>query len=125
LPRGQFWFWELDSPTALTVTAEIVGKSVAFPNGDGSGKVKFNSTAQNYFYKYILVMVFPKFTKWDFRKEFCNTWNYNLHRYCNCIRSGGVSTTTTIDVYLVVSKMNKLFNFFNRWFQQKMVLVTK
>jgi hypothetical protein len=40
---------ELDSPTALTVTAEIVGKSVAFPNGDGSGKVKFNSTAQNYF----------------------------------------------------------------------------
>jgi hypothetical protein len=42
-------FGELDSPTALTVTAEIVGKSVAFPNGDGSGKVKFNSTAQTLF----------------------------------------------------------------------------
>jgi hypothetical protein len=51
-------FGELDSPTALTVTAEIVGKSVAFPNGDGS-KVKFYKYRQNAIsYKYILVMVY-------------------------------------------------------------------
>jgi hypothetical protein len=47
-------FGPLDAPTALTVTAEIVGKSAAFPNGDGSGKVKFASTAENAIsYKYI------------------------------------------------------------------------
>jgi hypothetical protein len=47
-------FGALDAPTALKVTAEIVGKSVAFPNGDGSGKVKFTSIAQNAIsYKYV------------------------------------------------------------------------
>lgn len=47
-------FGALDTPTNLQVTAEIVGKSAAFPNGDGSGKVKFTTTADNAIsYKYI------------------------------------------------------------------------
>ena len=47
-------FGALDTPTNLQVTAEIIGKSAAFPNGDGSGKVKFTSTAENAIsYKYI------------------------------------------------------------------------
>jgi hypothetical protein len=36
-----------DAPTNLKITAEIVGKTTALPNGDGSGKVKFTSTASN------------------------------------------------------------------------------
>ncbi|MCL6461792.1 MAG: glycoside hydrolase family 16 protein [Flavobacterium micromati] len=40
-------FGSLDAPTDLKVTAEIIGKSAALPNGDGSGKVRFSSTAKN------------------------------------------------------------------------------
>ncbi|MBG6109536.1 hypothetical protein IWX84_000395 [Flavobacterium sp. CG_9.10] len=47
-------FGALNAPTGLQVKAEIIGKSAAFPNGDGSGKVKFTSTAENAIsYKYI------------------------------------------------------------------------
>jgi hypothetical protein len=47
-------FGALDTPTNLQVTAEIIGKTAALPNGDGSGKVKFTSTAENAIsYKYI------------------------------------------------------------------------
>ena len=47
-------FGAIDTPANLKVTAEIIGKSAAFPNGDGSGKVKFVSTADNAIsYKYI------------------------------------------------------------------------
>nr|WP_315207795.1 family 16 glycosylhydrolase [uncultured Flavobacterium sp.] len=47
-------FGALDTPTNLKVTAEIIGKTAALPNGDGSGKVKFTSTAENAIsYKYI------------------------------------------------------------------------
>lgn len=47
-------FGALNAPTDLTVQAEIIGKSAAFPNGDGSGKVKFTSTAKNAIsYKYV------------------------------------------------------------------------
>lgn len=35
------------APTNLTVTYEIVGQDSAHPNGDGSGMVNFNATAQN------------------------------------------------------------------------------
>ena len=47
-------FGALDTPSNLKVTAEIIGKTAALPNGDGSGKVKFTSTAENAIsYKYI------------------------------------------------------------------------
>ena len=47
-------FGVLITPTDLKVTTEIVGKTAALPNGDGSGKIKFTSTAKNAIsYKYI------------------------------------------------------------------------
>jgi hypothetical protein len=65
-------------------------------------------------------MVYPIIHKWDFRKEFCNTWNYNLHRYGNASGPGGVSTTTTIDVTVFSSfKDEQAVQFFNRWFSKK------
>lgn len=47
-------FGTLSAPTNLDVTVEIVGKTDALPNGDGSGTVKFKSTADGAIsYKYI------------------------------------------------------------------------
>ena len=49
-----FSFGSIDAPTNLEVTAEIVGQSADFPDGDGSGKIKLTSTADNAIsYKYI------------------------------------------------------------------------
>ncbi len=51
-----FSFGDIDAPTNLKVTYEIIGKDVANPNGDGSGKVKFTATADNALsYRYIFV----------------------------------------------------------------------
>ena len=47
-------FGALSAPANLKVTAVVVGKTTAKPNGDGSGKVLFTSTAANAIsYKYI------------------------------------------------------------------------
>ncbi|OYX84354.1 MAG: laminarinase [Flavobacteriales bacterium 32-34-25] len=47
-------FGTLSAPTNLDVTVEIVGKTDALPNGDGSGTVKFKGTADGAIsYKYI------------------------------------------------------------------------
>lgn len=46
-------FGSLNKPTNLDVVIEIVGQSPEFPNGDGSGVVKFTATAENAIsYKY-------------------------------------------------------------------------
>jgi hypothetical protein len=61
---------DLGAPTSLKVTAEIVGKTTAKPNGDGSGKVNFTSTADNAIsYKYILMMVLLKIVRAAFIKS--------------------------------------------------------
>ena len=47
-------FGDLKAPTNLTLTAEIVGNSIAMPTGDGSGLVNFSAKADNAIsYKYI------------------------------------------------------------------------
>ncbi|MBP6430215.1 MAG: hypothetical protein KA319_00430 [Ferruginibacter sp.] len=38
---------DLTAPTNLVITADIVGKTAALPNGDGSGDVNFTITADN------------------------------------------------------------------------------
>ena len=48
-------FGKLQAPTNLVITAEIVGKSDADPNGDGSGLVKLVATASDAIsYKYVI-----------------------------------------------------------------------
>ena len=52
--EDNFSFGSIDTPTNLEVTVEIVGKTAEFPDGDGSGKIKFTSSADNAIsYKYI------------------------------------------------------------------------
>jgi hypothetical protein len=45
--ENNYEFGTIVTPSNITITAEVVGKSTAKPNGDGSGKVHFTATAKN------------------------------------------------------------------------------
>jgi hypothetical protein len=63
-------FGSLGAPTSLKVTAEIVGKTTAKPNGDGSGKVNFTSCTDNAISQiYFLMMVLLKIVRAAFIKS--------------------------------------------------------
>lgn len=93
-------FGDLNAPTNLIVTADIIGQSPANPNGDGSGKVKFTATATNAIsYKYI----FSDGTSVNspsgiYEKRFTltgvNTYTVNVV----ATGKGGLSTNTTLTV---------------------------
>lgn len=52
--EDNFTFGSIDAPSNLELKFEIVGKTATAPNGDGSGKIKFTSTADNAIsYKYV------------------------------------------------------------------------
>lgn len=93
-------FGSLDAPTGLQVSVEVVGKSAAKPNGDGSGKVKFTAKATNAIsYKYvygdgITDNVPGGVVEHPFTSVGVNTYTVTV------IASGrgGVVTNTTIDV---------------------------
>lgn len=98
-----FSFGSIDAPTNLEVTAEIVGQSADFPDGDGSGKIKLTSTADNAIsYKYIFSDgtsenapngVFEK----RFTKPGVNTYVITV------IASGrgGITTNTTLEIKIL------------------------
>ncbi|MDO9580979.1 MAG: hypothetical protein Q7J06_10520, partial [Bacteroidales bacterium] len=45
--KENYEFGDLVTPTNMVVTTEIVGVDATHPNGDGSGVVHFNVTADN------------------------------------------------------------------------------
>lgn len=45
--KNTFSLGDLNAPTELAITTEIVGATTALPNGDGSGNVKISITAKN------------------------------------------------------------------------------
>ena len=54
-------FGSLDAPSNIKVTYEIMGKSAENPYGDGSGAVKFTTTADNAVsFKYMLSAFVPE-----------------------------------------------------------------
>jgi len=95
-----FSFGDITTPSNLKVTAEIIGATSDAPNGDGSGKVKFTSIADNAIsYKYSFSDgtstsapngVFLK----TFTKSGLNTFTIVVI----ASGKGGVSTNTTIEV---------------------------
>ncbi|WP_431244811.1 hypothetical protein ACQ9BO_11500 [Flavobacterium sp. P21] len=98
--NDDFTFGSIDSPTNLKVTAEIIGKTTATPNGDGSGTVKFTAKADGAIsYKYVYSdgtsdnapngVITKRFTKTG-----VNTYTVTVI----ASGKGGVSTTTTTDV---------------------------
>ncbi len=95
-------FGEINTPSNLTVDAEIVGQSTENPDGDGSGFVDFTATADNAIsYKYI----FSDGTSENspsgiYRKRFTQN---GLNTYTVTVLAsgkGGVTTSTTFDVTL-------------------------
>jgi hypothetical protein len=98
--EDNFSFGSLDSPKNLEVTAEIIGKTTEFPNGDGSGKIKFISSADNTIsYKYVFSDgtsenapngIFEK----RFTKPGLNTYTVTVI----ASGKGGISTNTTLEV---------------------------
>ncbi|WP_338647976.1 family 16 glycosylhydrolase [Flavobacterium sp. KS-LB2] len=93
-------FGVLDTPTNLQVTAEIIGKSTAFPNGDGSGKVKFTSTADNAIsYKYIFSDGTSKNSPSGIFENTFATPGVNTYTVTVIATgSGGVATNVTLEV---------------------------
>lgn len=93
-------FGDIVAPSNLQIQAEIVGQSSTQPFGDGSGLVKFTSTADNAIsYKYI----FSDGTSQNspsgvFEKRFTQT---GVHTYMVTIIAsgkGGLATNTTLEV---------------------------
>lgn len=95
-----FSFGSIDTPTNLDVKFEIIGKTATAPFGDGSGKVKFTTTADNAIsYKY----VFPDGTTANapggiFEKRFTTN---GVNKYTVVVVAsgkGGVTSNTSIEV---------------------------
>jgi hypothetical protein len=93
-------FGALDAPTNLKITAEIVGKTTALPNGDGSGKVKFTSTASNAIsYKYIFNDGTSQNSPSGLFENIFLTPGVNTYTVTViAVGPGGVATNTTIEV---------------------------
>jgi hypothetical protein len=96
--EDDFTFGSLQAPTNLQVAVELIGKTAANPNGDGS-KVKFTATADDAIsYKF----VFPDGTSSNAPSGILNKLLQKLVLilYCNrdCFRYWGVSTNSTIEV---------------------------
>ena len=101
--KDDYAFGDLSAPSNLKVTAEIVGKTTAAPNGDGSGLVKLSATADNAIsFKY----VFSDGTSENapsgaFTKRFTKT---GLNTYTVTVIAtgkGGVATNMTMDVTVI------------------------
>ncbi|WP_319005346.1 family 16 glycosylhydrolase [Flavobacterium shii] len=98
--KDDYAFGDINSPTNLKITAEIVGKTTDAPNGDGSGMVKLVATADNTIsYKYVFSdgtsesSATGKFTK-RFTKPGVNTYTVTVI----ATGKGGVATNASIDV---------------------------
>ena len=94
---------DLTAPTDLVINAEIVGQSVDFPNGDGSGDVNFTFSANNAIsYKVDFgdgsaAKVFPATVANKYNKVGTKHYRVNV----TAIGEGGITTTAIkeIDVY--------------------------
>ena len=93
-------FGDINAPTNLQVTADIVGKTADLPFGDGSGVVKFTTTADNAIsYKY----VFSDGTSANspsgiYEKRFTQTGVNTYTVIVIASGKGGITTNTTLEV---------------------------
>ena len=93
-------FGDINAPTNLQVTADIVGKTTDLPFGDGSGVVKFTTTADNAIsYKYI----FSDGTSANapngiYEKRFTQNGTNTYTVTVIASGAGGITTNTTLEV---------------------------
>ncbi|WP_395067004.1 family 16 glycosylhydrolase [Flavobacterium sp.] len=91
-------FGDLNAPTNLAITADVQGQSTTNPNGDGSGKVKFTTTATNAIsYKYVFSDGTSENSPSGILEKRFTLTGVNTYTV-NVIASGkgGLSTNTTI-----------------------------
>jgi beta-glucanase (GH16 family) len=98
--EDNFSFGEIDTPTDLQVTVEIVGKTADAPDGDGSGIVKFKANATNAIsYKYIYGDGITENSPGGATEHLFTTVGVNTYTV-TVIASGkgGVATNITVEV---------------------------
>lgn len=94
-----FSFGSIDTPTNLDVKFEIIGKTAAAPFGDGSGKVKFTSVADNAIsYQYIFPDEAKNAPSGILEKRFTTNGTNKYTVVVLASGKGGVTTNTTIEV---------------------------
>ncbi|MGZ9676345.1 glycoside hydrolase family 16 protein [Flavobacterium sp. GNP001] len=93
-------FGSINAPSGLQITAEVVGKTAALPNGDGSGKVKFVSKADDAIsYKYIFSDGTSKnVPSGVFENTFSTPGTVTYTVTVIASGAGGVSSSSTIEV---------------------------
>jgi len=98
--EDNFSFGALEAPSNLKITVDVIGKTGATPNGDGSGKVKFTTTADNaisYKYSYgdgVTETSPGGVAEHAFTSVGVNTYTVTII----ASGKGGLSSNTTIDV---------------------------
>jgi hypothetical protein len=101
--QENYEFGDIVTPTNLTITPEIVGKSATRPFGDGSGIVNITAKANNAIsYKFIQNGVETVKGSGQLTYNFGNT---GVNKYTvTVVASGtaGVSTSTTIEIEVLV-----------------------
>ena len=93
-------FGDLNAPTNLTITAELVGKTAELPNGDGSGFVNFTAKAANAIsYKIIFGDGETKNApSGEYLKRYTKTGTHIYTVTVLASGKGGVTTTANIDI---------------------------
>ncbi len=92
-------FGAIIAPSNIEITADIVGKDAANPNGDGSGMVHFTATADNTL-SYKFVYEGTESTEVTGRKTY-NFSSLGVNRYTITViayGTGGVSSSKTVQV---------------------------
>jgi len=101
--KENYEFGELVAPTNLLVTADIVGVDATHPNGDGSGTVHFNVSADNAI-TYKFVHNGSESTS-AFGTKTYNFGNTGTEKYAVTVvafGTGGVSSSKTVEVEVLV-----------------------
>ncbi|WP_026728667.1 glycoside hydrolase family 16 protein [Flavobacterium denitrificans] len=89
-------------PSNLSVQVEVIGKTVAKPDGDGSGKIKLTISATNAVsYKVLIDNQLKEITTGDFSYEFTASGTKNYPIVVSAYNgSQFVSTTTSVNVFV-------------------------
>jgi len=101
--EDNFSFGSLDAPSNLEITVDIVGKTADAPNGDGSGKVKFTTTADNAIsYKYIYGDGITENSPGGIVEHAFTTVGINTYTVTVIASgNGGITVNTTVDVLVL------------------------
>lgn len=103
--QEEYEFGALTSPSDVTIVAELVGKTTANPNGDGSGKVNFTATGKNVLtYKFVFSDSQSETSpsgKASFTYETLGTNKFVVTVVA--YGAGGVSSTKTVEVEVFVA----------------------